>query len=291
MDRYFSKFPAIYYRNKECHDISRRIRIANADRNNPYNFYPFLLQDELRSDQVAEFYYNDPEMDWFVYHTNRVLDPYYDWYNSNEVFEAKLIAKYGSLENAMKKVYRYHNNWATDETQLTPSQYEDMIPVNWKKYYMPVWGPKAEILSYKRKEYDFYQNTNRILKYTISYVTGNSFTIGETIDLKYAGQIVGTAEVEYSNSSTVSIKSVFGNTVANTSVVINLLGETSGSNATANAVTTVYESIPLDEEVFWSPIYYYDWEVMQNEDKKHIQLINNELAPIISQDFEEKLNK
>lgn len=291
MEKYFTKFPRFYYNNKECIDITRRIRISNADRNNPYNFYPFMLQDDLRSDQVAEFYYGDPEMDWFVYHLNRITDPYYEWYNNNEVFQSFIVNKYGSVETAMEKVYLYHNNWANDDTNITISQYENMIPNSWKKYYMPVWGLKADILSYQRKPEDAYQNTNRILRYNVTFVSGNSYTLGEIVDLKYAGQIVGGGEVVYSNSSTVSIKSVSGNTVANTSVVINIIGETSTSNATANAVTTVYESIPLSEEVFWSPLYYYDYEVFKNEARKHIQLIDNGLAPLIVQEFEQKLQE
>lgn len=289
MDRYFSKFPTISYRDKSALDITRRVSIDN--KLNPFNFYPFALQDEIRSDQTAEFYYNDPEMDWMIYHTNLIIDPYYDWYNNNEVFEAKIKAKYGSIEAAMETVYLYHNNWADDDTQLTESQYEGMIANSWKKYYMPEWGPKAEILYYKRKQEDYYQYTNRILCYPVSFVTGNSYTIGEIVNLKYAGEIVAGGQVEYANSTHVNIKNVSGNTVANSSVVINILGETSGSNGTANSVTTVYESIPLDEEVFWSPLYYYDYEVLCNENKKHIQLINNELAPIVSQSFTERINE
>lgn len=288
-EKYFSKFPTFVYRDKVARDITRRVTINPMDKNNPYNFYPFLLRDDLRSDQVADFYHRDPELDWLVYHVNKVIDPYYDWHNSNEVFQAMLIQKYGSVESSMEKIYLYQNNWATDDSQYTPSQYDNQLPNAWKKYYTPVWGPKAEIIAYERKKEDFYQNTNRILKYTVSYNTDNEFSLEELIDIKYNGEIVGGGEVEYANSSTVSIKHVSGNTIANSSVVVTLIGETSAANATSNAVTTLVESIPLDEDNFWSPVYYYEFELSKNEAKKHINLINDDLAQLVINQFEKKL--
>lgn len=290
-EKYFAKFPTISYRNKEAKNITRRNKIEPVDRNNPYNFYPFMLQDEIRSDQVADFYYTDPEADWLVYHTNGIVDPYYQWYNSNETFESLLIMKYGSVENALKKIHFYRNNWPLDESQITVGFYENNLIPAWKKYYTPVWGQKGDILSYKRKEIDTVMNTNRILRYNITFVSGNSFTVGEVIDIKYAGEIVGGGEVEYANSSTLSIKHVSGNTIANSSVVVNLLGETSSSNATANAVVTVIENIPLSEEVFWSPVYKFEYEQEINEERKHINLINDQIAPFIITDFTEKLSE
>lgn len=289
-EKYFNKFPVIFYRDKEAIDITRRVKIQPKDKNNPYNFYPFTLRDELRSDEVADFYYVDPELDWLVYHMNNIVDPYYDWYNTNEKFEQLLKDKYGSIETSKEKILFYRNNWYDDDVQIPPSHFDSTLPYNWKKYYMPEWGPKAEVLSYKRKEDDTAVNTNRILRYNVTYVSGNSYTIGEIIDIKYSGNIVAGGEVVYSNSSTLSIKHVSGNTIANSSVVVNITGETSATNATANSVTTVIECIPLDEEVFWSPVYYFEYEQEKNESRKHIQLINNELASLTVELFAETLN-
>lgn len=289
--KYFSKFPAIFYSNTESKDISRRIKIEPKEKNNPFNFYPFMLQDDLRADQVAEFYYNDPELDWLVYHVNDVIDPYYDWYQTNEVFETVLKEKYGSMENSMKKIYKYRNNWATDDDVISVSRYENGIPYSWRKYYNPEWSPKGEILYYTRKPVDYYMNTNRILSYPISYVSANAFQTGEIVDLKFGGEIVATGEAEYANATHLWIKSVSGNTIANSSIVVNILGESSYANATANAVSTVHESIPLEEEVFWSPYYYFEYELEKNETKKHINLVNSDLSPLIIQDFTNKLRE
>lgn len=291
VERYFSKFPTFVYRDKVSRDITRRVTITPKDSNNPYNFYPFMLQDELRSDQTADMYYDDPEMDWFVYHANKIIDPYYDWYNNNDVFTQMLLDKYGSIELSMQKVWIYTNNWVDDDTKLTVSQYDDHTPNGWKKYYNPIWGQKAQVIAYERKQIDFYQNTNRILQYDIEYTIGNTFTIGELVDIKYTGLVVGGGEVIWSNSSVVTIKNVTGNTTANSTIVPTLIGNVSGTEATTNNYALIKESIPLDEDRFWSPIYYYDMELQNNEARKHIDLVNDQLAPFILQEFEAKLQQ
>lgn len=289
-EKYFTKYPRFIYDGKDSRNITRRALIRNADAKNPYNFYPFLLKDELRSDQVADFYYNDPELDWFIYHMNNIIDPYYDWYNDTETIESLIRIKYGSIENSMKKVWVYKNNWATAEETISPYTYDEQIPPSWKKYYNPDWGAKADIISYSRKQDERTTNTNRIIQYDISYVGNTHFQLGELVDLKYEGEIVGGGEVEYVNTGIIYVKNVFGNTIANSSVVISVLGETSTANATANAVTQIVENIPLSEDRFWSPVYYYEYEVEKNEERKHIQLIDNGLSGIIITEFEKEIN-
>ena len=290
-EKYFAKFPTFVYNGKLARDISRRVTITPRDRNNPYNYYPFMLRDEIRSDIVADFYYRDSEMDWLVYHVNKVIDPYYDWYNTNETFNLLLIEKYGSIEMAMQKIWIYVNNWIDDDIRMTISQFEEHIPYRWKKYYNPIWGEKAEIIGYERKKDDHYQNTNRIIQYDINYTSGNAFTIGELIDIKYAGLIIGGGECEWTNTSVLTIKNVSGNTTANSTFIPTFIGNTTSTEATSNNFTIIQESIPLDEDHFWSPIYYYEYEQMKNEYRKHINLVNEGLTPFIIQEFETKLQE
>lgn len=290
-ERYFTKFPTFVYDGKVCRDITRRVTITQKSKNNVNNFYPFMLRDEIRSDQVADFYYNDPEADWLVYHTNKIIDPYYDWYNTNETFNLLLIEKYGSIENAMKKVWLYCNNWEEDDSAITVSTYENQLVESWKKYYNPIWGPKAEVIGYERKKIDFYQNTNRVIQYNSISGTSNSFIIGELVDIKYGGQFIGGGEVIWSNNTVLTIKNVYGNTFANSSITPSIISEATSANVVVDGFDIIKESIPLSEERFWSPIYYYDYEMIKNESKKHIDLINNGVAPFVIQDFESKLQE
>lgn len=293
MERYFDKLPNVYYANTLVKDISRRATLVENEKRSPYNFYPYDLKHQLRSDQIAEYYYGDSRLDWFIYLSNGIVDPYYDWYLSNDQLETLLIQKYGSVEQSIKKVAFYRNNWATDPNELEPSVYTNVIPESWRKYYKPNWGLGTRVMSYSRKEDDTVTNTNRILQYTIS-ANNNSLALsdGELIDIKVPGldATSGTAEVLFSNSTVIRVLHVNGNTSANTTHTKTIVGETTSANLTVNGVTTLAENFDETESVFWSPVTYYDYEVELNEAKKTIRLVEAGNHQLLIQEFTRKIN-
>ena len=290
-NRFFENLPDMYYNNQLCKDISRRAKLVDDPKNSPFSFYPYTIKDQLRSDQIADYYFGDSDLDWLIYLSNDIIDPYYGWYLDDFKMEQLLIEKYSSIPNSLKKVYLYRNNWADDSNQITVSHYNNVIAQSWKKYYSPVFGPKLAILSYKRKEDDITMNTNRIIQYTIQANNGTiAFADNELVDFKYTGNsAAGTGEVISSNSTSVTIKNVYGNTTANTTATKYIVGETSGANVTSNGTITVYENFDVTEEVFWSPVTYYDYEVEINESKKDIKLIDTGLKDLLIQSFRNKV--
>jgi hypothetical protein len=293
-ERYFEKFPNIVYANTIAVDLTRRVKIIENEKTSPYIFYPYELQHQLRSDLLSEYYYEDSEMDWFIYLSNQIIDPYYEWYLGDLELEKLLIDKYGSVETSLRKVVFYRNNWYNDENEISVPFYNNNLNNTYRKYYSPVYGIKQNIVSYKRKEDNTLTNTNRILQYTISTNNAsNAFTVGELVDIKATGTdaTIGTGEVETSNTLMLRVKNVSDNTSANVTHMKDIVGETSGANVTANAVVTYFENITTDEGVFWDAVTYYDWEVERNEDKKNMKLIGDTLAPIVVNEFTSKLRQ
>jgi hypothetical protein len=291
-EKYFEKFPIITYANTTCRNLTRRVKIVENPRESPYIFYPYEITDHLRSDHVAEYYYEDSELDWMIYHSNQIIDPYYDWYINDDQFEQLIKYKYGSIENSQKKIIHYQNNWADDDNELTPSFYNNTLANTHKDFYAPVWSPiSKKIVSYKRKQQDKITNTNRILQYTIANSSSNAFISGEIIDIKTSGQdaTAATGEVIFANTTTMRIKNVSGNTIANTSLIRDIVGETSFANAQANSVTTMFENIPLDQEIFYDAITYYEYELGKNENNKTIKLIGDGVASIAADNFATRL--
>lgn len=291
MEPYFTKIPTIYYNNSLCRDISRRAKIVDdAARNSPYVFLPYEIKNSLRSDLIADYYYNDSQLDWLIYLSNRIVDPYYGWYLDQSSLNDLIIQKHGSLENSQKKIAFYRNNWANDDTEISVSQYNNTIALSWRKYFSPVWGNRSKIVSYKRKQFDATINTNRI----IEYGSGNSsFTVGELVDIKETlnGSTLGVGEVVFSNSSILRIQSVSGNTTANTTHQKIIVGESSNSIVTVSTSNTILENITSEEEVFWSPVYLYEHENEKNEQKKVIDLIDSDRVYDIVSQFEERLSE
>lgn len=292
MERYFEKLPNVYYNNLLVKDISRRAVLVENEKNSPYNFYPYDIKHQLRSDHIAEYYYNDSRLDWFIYMSNGIIDPYYGWYLTDYQFETLINQKYGSIENAMKKIIFYRNNWEADSNQISPSHYSSVIPYSWRKYYKPIWGVGNSIMAYSRKEEDNVTNINRILEYTISANNNaNSLAIGEMVDIKIEGMdaTTGTGEVVVANSTILRIQNVSGNTTANSTYSREIIGETSSANVTVDGVSILHENFSEDEGVFWDAVSYYTYETDINESKKTIRLVDNGVHQLLLNDFSRKI--
>ena len=86
MQRYFENFPKIQYSNNSVLDITKRVTILNSVSSNPYAFYPYELEVHERPDQFSGRYYQDPFQSWLLYLSNKIVDPYYEWYLSDDEF-------------------------------------------------------------------------------------------------------------------------------------------------------------------------------------------------------------
>ena len=271
---YFNKFPVISYANSTCIDITKRVVAETSLRNAHMQYMRYTLKNETRADVVASNYYDDPYYEWLLYLTNGVIDPYYGWNLGMSDFNAFIEKKYGSIENALKKVKYYQNNWVNDDTEITVSTYNNSLPFNLKKYYTPEYDNNANILYYKRSQEDTVFNTNQLINMNISIISGNGFVSSETVDIFHINTVVGSGEIEFANSSVIKIKNISGNTSATNKI----RGDVSNTLATITTRSIDFINIPEDEAVYYSPVYYYDYEQELNEKNKNIKLINASYA-------------
>jgi hypothetical protein len=290
-ERLFSKYPVITYDGLRCLDISRRVKLTREARANPNLFYPLEMKSGMRADSLADAYYEDSYLDWMLYLSNEIVDPYYQWYLSESDFRSFITEKYGTLEYAMEHIKFYRNNWSNDDTELTPSYYENNLPYDQKQYFSPTYGQNNKIISYVRKKQDWTTNTNKILEYTVSY-TGNSvFSVGEIVDFKYAGENVGTGEVVTANSLALIVKNVSGNVVANSTWTKEVIGEVSGTIANTAAYNVLQENITNATGAFWTAVSFFDWENEINESKKLVTVVNGSYVLDIAENLRLKMQE
>ena len=287
--KYFDNLPNMYYANTLCKDITRRAIVTMANAAAPFTFYPYDIQSHLRSDHIAEYYYDQPELDWLVHAANEIVDPYFGWYQDDQTFEYAIIQKYGSVVEAQERIKHYINNWASDDTIISPSDYSSSIEQVLRKYWTPVYGAKLKLLGYKRKESDITQNTNQIWHYEISANNGASgFAINERVSIRATGTdtSIGSGEVETSNNTIVRIRNVSGVVEANTSTSLDLIGVTSGANISSVFSNNYYTNIPAGEFVYYSPVSFYDWEQEENEKRRTLVLVGDNISSQITEEFE-----
>lgn len=279
---YFEKFPIISYSNFNAVDIVSNAKLVEKFISSPYTYYPYELTSDERVDVISEQYYDDSYYSWIVYYGNKLVDPYYDWYLPNDDFDRFIISKYGSVENATKRVAFYRTNWYSDNRQLSPSMFENTISTVEKKYWDRKYNEEVGVLLYyQRKPVDIMVNTNRIV--TFETVNTGVLNPGDLVDIRRVATNVGTAEVVISDSNSVTVKNVYldqGDIVA---------GDVIRSDADTNIFSTVVAqtrisiNIPASEMAYWEPVNYYDYENEKNTSKKTIKLIDNRLTMDISE--------
>jgi hypothetical protein len=247
----------------------------------------YTLKAESRADVIASNYYEDPYYEWLLYLTNGIIDPYYDWHLGTTDFNEFIIDKYGSIEIAMKTIKYYQNNWVNDDTELTPTFFNNTLSQSLRKYYTPNYGMNNQIISYSRKKDDTTINTNKLIDMGITVSSGNGFIADETVNILYTSTVVGAGQIEFANSSIVKLKRISGNTAATNTI----RGDVSNTIATINSSTLSFENITNDEAVFWSPVYCYDYEQELNEKNKNIKLLDSNYALQTAEELRTKLKQ
>lgn len=280
---YFSKFPLINYNGQVAVNISERVSLLDTVAKNPYLYYPYDLDNERRIDQVASSYYTDAYMGWLVCLANNITDPYYGWYLSSNDFNEFLISKYGSIRNAQTKILYYRNNWYDNITTIEVSYY-NALPSNLLKYYTPVYGYNNKIIAYTRVQEDWTVNTNKVI--ALTNINGSSFIKGEIVNILFPElTYIGEGTVVYSDANSLTINNISGYGLSpNTHITFQ--GETSNYfisiPSTNNLIIQTYSNIPADEEVYYSPVTAYDYEVEKNEANKSIRLLDNSYSTQVS---------
>lgn len=288
-DRYFDKFPLINYSNNSVVNIMERAVLLNSVVKNPYIYYPLDINNEIRPDTIAGKVYNDPYKTWVLYMTNNIIDPYYQWYLNPDDFNEFLKIKYsiGVVDILKQKTAYYRNNWYTG-SDISVSAFNALANTE-HIYWEPVYGTTDIPQSYARKQVDWTINTNQIVTYTVS--TTKSFITNEILKVVFADHSVGNGQVVIANSSQVTIQHTTGYTVnsASGAYIGYIYGTESHSNVTFSNTMLVSSNIPLDEQVYWSPVSIYDMEAEKNEYNKSIKVLDSRYQPQLSNELKKLL--
>ena len=286
-ETYFKNFNTIQYGNNSVVDITERVVVLNNVEKNPYVYYPLEITDGARSDQIADASYNDPYSSWVLYLSNDIVDPYYEWYLTQDQFNNFIITKYGSIENAMNKIAFWRNDWV-DKDNISTLTYNAEIAgnPNRMKYWSANYNYSGNIISYSRTKTDWKVNTNKIYEYSID-TTGatlvKTVTLPDgTIQEEYfiANEIVtigdGRAQVVQSNSTVVIVNNVIDVVENSTGVIV---GQESGNMIDFNSIKINAVNVSYDEIVYWKSVSYYEVEDEKNQGNKTIRVMQPQYVP------------
>ena len=279
MSSYFTYFPSLLYNNAAVTNIMAKARFDASVIKNNSTFFPFVIEEAERADQIAEYYYGDARFDWVVYLSNNITDPYHEWPQDDATFNRFIIKKYDSSYNAQSQISHYRVNYEVDDTVLSPAAF-DALSSGQKQYWVPILGYSEQVTNYERKRLDLVSDTNKIIT-----LNGSFGQLKEGDIIKQSTVAQGT--VSFANTTNVVVKHIVGGWQANVAVSFS---SNVAANASISSVTTISQPIPAEQLAYWSAVTFYEYEENLNAQRKNIQLISADHIDAIERDMRDVMS-
>tara|TARA_B100002019_G_C21246903_1_gene588866 strand:- start:22 stop:777 length:756 start_codon:yes stop_codon:yes gene_type:complete len=117
---YFRYFPNIDYVSRALErssndefitvkNIFKRARLREDVASVATSYEYYTVPGDFRPDQVADRYYDDPNLDWVILITNNIQNIHQDWPMDDRTFRNYLLDKYGS-EEAIEQIHHYETS-------------------------------------------------------------------------------------------------------------------------------------------------------------------------------------
>lgn len=284
--KYFTNLPTVSYGNTFARNIMTRTKISNDIRKNGSSYYPYVLQESsaggLKYENIAFDYYDEADRVWILHLTNEITDPYYDLPLTEEDFNKFIVKKYVSLQRATSLILFYRNNFDQDDTIMSISGYEALIPER-KKYWTLSTNYNNKIIGYERAKDTTTVTTNKVI--TMEITANSALSIGESVTQSTSG---ATGWVTFSNTSQLTLQHIQGSF----SNLYSIIGTTSLKSCTPTAeIITVAQNISDNVAIYFSPVTAYEYERQLNESKKNIYIMDKKYTTSIESSFAELMRK
>jgi hypothetical protein len=264
MSDYFKLFPTTTYDNRLVTDITRRPRIVEQLATDPYAILPYVVKEGERPEDVAYYYYGDQNKVWMVYLANNIVDPYIQWPLDDQNLYYTLLKKYeiSGLSFTSSNV-----NIDANTITLTSHTLKTTDPITFTAGSVSP-SPLVSGTTY----YAIFVDEN-----TIKLASSASNAInGTAINLTSVGDGSFTRDM-----------TVFFNSTQITSNIVHAVNNTD-SNLKITYDTYQYGGVVTSE---WTVVRTYEYEIQQNENKRHIFLINRNYAQQLQKDLKKVINE
>lgn len=277
MSNFFKHFPSFDHPSAgRVRNITARVAI---DFSNSVPQLPYDQQPGMRADVLADLYYDDPSKDWLVYLSNNVIDPLTEQLYTDSQATYLIGEKFGSVENAGRKIHHWISNWRADDSTITPGLFNP-LPTLVKQMYNPVVDYRGVVMSYVRKQEDLIRPTSQYLSVTIAE---NDLVAGDLVDF-VDGVVIGTGEVLQVIDSTYlvihHVQDLYDG------AAIRKFG---GTTQYAFTVDQAVACITVNEAAYFEPESEYDYFIRTNEAKRKLQLVDKRYASLAQDQVQSKL--
>jgi len=132
---YFSKFPLTKRKDgNSVVDITRKGKLKVSNSGTAY--LPYTVKEGEKPEDVAFYYYGDPELAWLVLSVNDIVDPYTQWPKTQKGLEDYIMKQYAEQAGTTG---RYVLDWSRNTTFTTnikwyESKYNRNVQINHLTY-------------------------------------------------------------------------------------------------------------------------------------------------------------
>lgn len=162
----FDYYPRLQYKNNQGINILVEPEIINQYLIDYNKFYTYTIKNNERADIIAYQEYNDATLDWVIYLTNKIVDPYKDWLMDEKMFKDYMESKYNITAEKLNSTltdntiaYYYYKGLNSDSDATINSYNYKMTPTTYSKLGNPAgWEP----VSIWQHEYDLNESRREI---------------------------------------------------------------------------------------------------------------------------------
>jgi hypothetical protein len=102
----------------EVKNLFRRFKLRDDIASDFAAFEQYNIKGDERPDQVADFFYDDPTLDWVILTTNNIINQNHSWPMSNSQFYDYMYDKYGMDIDGIKHYETYEIVDSTDTERV-----------------------------------------------------------------------------------------------------------------------------------------------------------------------------
>ena len=134
---YFSKFP-LTKRNdgNSVVDITRKAKLKVSNSRSATAYLPYTVKEGEKPEDVAYYYYDDPEMAWLVLSVNDIIDPYTQWPKTQALLNSYIMKQYEAQSGTTGQavIEWTQNTGITTNIKWYESKYNSDVRINHKTF-------------------------------------------------------------------------------------------------------------------------------------------------------------
>lgn len=298
MPEYFRHFPKVKHSGRDVTDLTKRVAFLDRVATNPLVFMPYTVEEGMKPEDVAYYYYDDPGFVWLIYLANNIIDPYLDWpmdnYRLERYIEEKYLYACAECAIATTDIFdivktttvalidAVNKGFAKSEIGFYSDDYDEVfeyISLNIKDdYIVSLLDVYTAALISNSIEYDIktktdLSNVSSALNMNNIYSLGNNTPIPEglrRVIVRVPDKDILKKEFSVANWSRSTHPSV-----RNIVHYANKEDDETKISVNTYEVNTSPNKLDIDFNASdWYPVRVYDYEFQLNENRRHIFLID-----------------